>query len=167
MGTAAALAEPIKMAAPTAPQPMVRRQEAHLGRLTLQPSSKGAKQKKAVDAPRLPGDWVELADATPAKHGTEFVVVGAQQGSFGQLRINAANGRTTVRSVRVVYSDGSTKVVKVGAKLAPNGRKFAQVDLGASKPIAQLEVTTDRQGNGEYTVYGSSGGGTGAVVSSR
>jgi hypothetical protein len=157
LGPGAAAAEPKQMAAPPVPQQMERRPEARLGRLTLGDKAKPAKAAKQRAAPRLPDDWVELADATPAKHGTEFVVVGAQQGSFSQLRINAATGATNVRSVRVVFADGSSKLVKVGRTVSDRGRKFAQVDLGESKPIAQLEVTTDRQGKGEYTVSGSSG----------
>jgi hypothetical protein len=115
--------------------------------------------------PRAPSQWLELADATPAKHGTEFVVVGAQQGSFSRLRVEAAKGRTTVRRVTVAFSDGTKKTYKVEKTVTEKFRKFVDIDLGTSKPIEQVVVTTDRQTRGEYALYGSSG--TGTAVSSR
>jgi hypothetical protein len=165
LGTSIAIAEPPKTAPPAPPvrQTMTHRPEAQRGRLTLQDRAKKAVHKR--ETVRVPGEWVELADPTPAKHGTEFVVVGAQQGAFSQLRINAAKGRVMVRTVRVDFSDGTSKTTRLGKAINERGRKFAQVDLGTAKPIAQVIVTTDRQG-GEYEVYGSSGLPT-TVVSSR
>ena len=161
-GVAAADPKPPTSAPPTH-QVIERKPELQQGRLLLkEPAKTTIKKKEPI---RTPGDWVELADPTPAKHGTEFVVVGAQQGSFSQLRINAAKGATTVRSVRVMFSDGTEKTMKLGKTV--KGNKFAVVDLGAEKPIWQVVVTTDRQGSGEYSVYGSSGPAPGTVVSSR
>ena len=134
--------------------------ETEVGRVSLEESKDG-------DTPRAPSQWLELADPTPAKHGTEFIVVGAQQGSFSRLRVDAAKGRTIVKSVRVDFSDGSKKTYKVGKTVSKNGRKFAEIELGVTKTIEQVVVTTDRQTKGEYAVYGSSGSGTGAAVSSR
>lgn len=165
LGTGVAAADPKPSTAPPSQQVIERKPEAQQGRLRLQEPAKTAIKK--AEPVRTPGEWVELADPTPAKHGTEFVVVGAQQGPFSQLRINAAKGTTTVRSVRVMFSDGTEKTTKIGATVGTKGRKFAQVDLGAAKPIWQVVVTTDRQGSGEYTVYGSSGPAPGTVVSSR
>jgi hypothetical protein len=152
-GVASAEAPPTSKAADTKP-------ETEVGRVSLEES-------KESDTPRAPSQWLELADPTPAKHGTEFIVVGAQQGSFSRLRVDAAKGRTVVKHVRVDFSDGSRKTYKVGKTVTKNGRKFAEIDLGVTKPIAQIAVTTDRQTKGEYALYGSSGGGTGTAVSSR
>ena len=137
------------------------KQETDVGRVSV--------VEGAADAtpPRAPSQWLELADATPAKHGTEFVVVGAQQGSFSRLRVEAAKGRTTVKRVNVVFSDGSKKSYKVEKTVNLKGKTFAEIELGASKPIEQVVVTTDRQSKGEYALYGSSGGADGGVVSSR
>jgi len=134
--------------------------ETEVGRVSLDESKEG-------DTPRAPSQWLELADPTPAKHGTEFIVVGAQQGSFSRLRVDAAKGRTIVKQVRVDFSDGSKKTYKVGKTVSKNGRKFAEIELGATKPIEQVVITTDRQTKGEYALYGSSGAGTGTAVSSR
>lgn len=134
------------------------KQETDVGRVSLQPNS---------PAPRPPSQWLELADATPAKHGTEFVVVGAQQGSFSRLRIEAAKGRTTVKRVAVLFSDGSKKSYKVEKTVTEKGRKFAEIDLGVAKTIEQVTIVTEAKSKGEYALYGSSGGGAGTAVSSR
>ncbi|HTL32501.1 MAG TPA: hypothetical protein VL326_05230 [Kofleriaceae bacterium] len=134
--------------------------ETDVGRVQLQ-------DQQTPPKPRAPSQWLELADATPAKHGTEFFVVGAQQGSFSRLRIEAAKGRTNVKRVTVVFVDGTKKTYKVDATVFEKGRKFAEIDLGMNKPIEQLVVTTDRFPKGEYALYGSSGGGSGSAVSSR
>jgi hypothetical protein len=141
------------------------KQETEVGRVSLDDDSSNA--AKAKDAPRTPSQWLELADATPAKHGTEFVVVGVEHGAFSRLRIDAAKGSTLVRRVRVRFSDGSEKVVRVDASVSTKGRKFREIDLGTTKPIEQIVVITDRQSNGEYALYGSSGTVPGGVVSSR
>src|SRR5579859_6756802 len=48
---------------------------------------------------------VQLADPTPANHGTEFIVVGKDAGSFSQLRLAATNGKVIVRRVRIFFAD--------------------------------------------------------------
>ena len=136
--------------------------ETEVGRVSLD-------EPKGADTPRAPSQWLELADPTPAKHGTEFIVVGAQQGSFSRLRVDAAKGRTIVKHVRVDFSDGSKKTYKVGKTVSKNGRKFTEIVLGVTKPIEQVSITTDRQTGGHYAVYGSSSTapGAGTAVSSR
>ena len=47
-----------------------------------------------------------IATPTPASHGTEFVVVGKEQGSFGKLRVDADKGKVIVRRVRIYFDDG-------------------------------------------------------------
>lgn len=135
------------------------KQETEVGRVDL--------DQQAKPPPRAPSQWLQLATPTPAKHGTEFVMVGAQQGSFSRLRIDAAKGRTVVKSVRVVFADGSAKTYRVNQTLSDKGRWFTFVDLGTTKPITQVSVTTDRTTGGQYALYGSSGGGSGDVISSR
>src|SRR5512143_99902 len=97
----------------------------------------------ATDAPRLPGTWIEIASPTPAKHGTEFVVVGGTDaGVFSQLRIDASKGRTAVRQVRVLFADGTRKVYPVGRTISDKGKKYELVDLGTTKAIDQVIIKT-------------------------
>src|SRR5262245_11507803 len=65
------------------------------------------------DAGRAPSDWVELASPTPAKHGTEFVMIGKEAGAFSKLRFDAAKGKTIVRKVKVFFDDGKVKTIDV------------------------------------------------------
>jgi hypothetical protein len=153
LGAGVAAADTVK------PEPTPK-QETEVGRVNLEEGGTANQ-----NAPRAPSQWLELADATPAKHGTEFVVVGAQQGAFSRLRVEAAKGRTTVRRVTVAFSDGTKKTYKVEKTVTEKGRKFAEIELGTSKAIEQVVVTTDRQTGGQYALYGSSG--TGTAVSSR
>lgn len=134
------------------------KQETEVGRVGL------ADQKPP---PRAPTQWAQLATPTPAKHGTEFVMVGAQQGSFSRLRLDAAKGRTVVKSVRVMFSDGTSKDYKVATTLSDKGHSTQTVELGVTKPITQISVTTDRTTSGSYAVYGASGPAVGTVVGSR
>lgn len=129
------------------------KQETEVGRVNLDDQTA---------QPRAPSQWLELADATPAKHGTEFVVVGAQQGAFSRLRVEAAKGRTTVKHVKVVFADGAKKTYRVEKTITEKGRKVAEIDLGVVKPIEQVVVTTDAKSGGEYTLYGTAGAGGGA-----
>jgi hypothetical protein len=135
------------------------KQEETSGRVRL-----SDKNDKAADAPRQPSDWVELASPTPAKHGTEFVIVGKRAGSFATLRLDAAKGKTIVRKVKVFFSDGKSKTIQVDTVLTAN-RRPAFVELGATKPIDRLVITTEPYTSGEYAVYGSSGAGGDAVGS--
>jgi hypothetical protein len=116
------------------------------------------------DPPRAPSEWVELADPSPAKHGKQFIIVGRQAGYFSRLRVDAAKGRTHVRSVEVQFDDGTTKTVRLNRTISTSGRKSALVELADEpKAIEQIIVTTDRVG-GEWSLYGI---GTGGVVGSR
>jgi hypothetical protein len=133
------------------------KQEEISGRVSL-----NEKSDKKTDAPRQPGDWVEIASPTPAKHGTEFVIVGKEAGSFSKLRVEGAKGKTIVRRVKVVFADGKTKSVQVDKSLARG--KSAFVDLGDPKLIDRIVVTTETHTSGAYAIYGTAGGG---VVGSR
>jgi hypothetical protein len=144
----------VGISVPAAAEP---KQEETSGRVSLK---ENAESKN--DAPRQPGDWVEIASPTPAKHGTEFVIVGKEAGAFSKLRVDGAKGRTVVRKVKVFFTDGTVKSVLLDKTLRQG--KSALVDLGAPKLIDRVVVTTETHTKGEYALYGSSGGG---VVGSR
>lgn len=134
------------------------------GRVSLREPEKGATQ----NAPRQPGQWVAISTPTTAKHGTEyFVVGGVTAGAFSQLRIDATWGTMKLRKVRVLFSDGTAKTFPVARTLSENGKKYAIVDLGTTKPIDQVIVTTEAKAGGKYAIYGSSGASGAGVVSSR
>ena len=97
--------------------------------------------------------WRQLATPTPAKHGTEFVVVGKELGPFGKLRIDADKATVIVRRVKVYFDDGKTYVVQIDKAIAP--KKSAEIDLKTPGPIDHVVVTTE-DGRGEYALYGSS-----------
>lgn len=101
--------------------------------------------------------WIVLATPTPAKHGTEFVVVGKDQGMFGKLRLDA-KGTVMLRRVKVYFDDGSQKTFALDRMLDAK-RPFTEIDLGTPKPIDRVVVTTDAQTTGEYAIYGSSSAG--------
>ena len=122
------------------------------------------KKQKKDDAPRRASDWVELASPTPAKHGTEFVVIGKEAGSFAKIRIDASKGRVNVRRVKVFFDGGGVKAVQLDRRLDDKRQKSALIDLGDLKAIDRIVVTTETHTNGEYAIYGSAGGG---VVSTR
>jgi hypothetical protein len=133
------------------------KQEEISGRVSLNENSDAT-----PELPRQRGDWVEIASPTPAKHGTEFIIVGKDAGSFSKLRIDAAKGKTIVRKVKVFFLDGKAKTVQID-KILPQG-KYTVVDLGSPKQIDRVVVTTETHTNGKYAIYGSAGGG---VVGSR
>jgi len=96
------------------------------------------------------GDWVELASPTPASHGREIIPL---EGRYGQLRIDAHEGRPVVKNVRVVYADGKQRVVRIGRTLAGK-RATALVELSGA-PIDHVVIQTDRRSKGTYTVMGT------------
>ena len=100
------------------------------------------------------GDEVELASATPATHGTEFVVVGKDSGAFSKLRLAAAKGRVIVRKVRIFFDDGTTQTVQVDAILDADRRRDTTLDLKGVKSIDHVTVSTE-PGRGSYVLYGT------------
>ena len=146
----------VMVVASASPASAQLKQEENSGRVRLDDDV------RPHDAPRQPGDWVELASPTPAKHGTEFVLVGKDAGSFARLRVSAEKGRTIVRRVKVFFVDGETKTVNVDKSLAQG--KSTIVDLGGDKTIDRIVVTTETGTRGMYAIYGSSADG---VVGAR
>lgn len=112
------------------------------------------------EAPRRPSEWVELADPSPTKHGTVFVVVGKDAGYFGKLRVDAAKGKVIVRRVKVLFEDGKTKQFRPEKWLDARRKKSLLLDLGEAKAIERVVVTTDPDVKGQYAIYGSVSGGT-------
>lgn len=101
------------------------------------------------------GTWQQLATPTPAKHGTEFVFVGKEQGAFDKLRIDAEKGTVVVRRVRIYFDDGKQQVFDVDRALTAKHRS-AVVELKGAQPIDRVVITTEPQGGGAYALYGSS-----------
>jgi hypothetical protein len=98
--------------------------------------------------------WIELASPTPASHGREFVLVGADAGQFTQLRLSAVSGRPEVYAVRVDYQDGSRRVFEVG-RVLDTRRRPAYVELGGAHELKQIIVITDRRSLGSYLLEGT------------
>jgi hypothetical protein len=120
------------------------------------PNSRNAIGGKAKsDAPGHEGGWVQLATPTPAKHGTEFVFVGKEQGAFDKLRVDADKGTVIVRRVRIYFDDGKQQVIDVDRALNAK-HKAAVVELKSAQAIDRIVITTEPQGNGTYALYGSS-----------
>jgi len=130
------------------------KQEETSGRVSLKENA------PADQSPRTPEDWVELASPTPAKHGTEYVVVGKDQGEFAQLRIDAVKGAIPVKAVAVEMADGSVKNFKLNKRIDVKRNKSLIIDLPTSSSIAHIVVVTDRKSTGEYSVFGAGAGGT-------
>ena len=138
------------------------KQEEISGRVRLED-----KPAEKSDAPRASSEWVELASPTPAKHGTEIIVVGDNAGVFAQLRIDATRGRTSVRKVKVFFSDGDTKTVRLDRMLTAKRARSAYVDLGTGKPIDRIIVMTETHTSGEYAVFGTGARASETVVGTR
>jgi hypothetical protein len=114
------------------------------------------KDVPAKPATVRPGDWVELAIETPAKHGKEFIVVGKNAGAFGKLRLDAGKGKVIVLRVKVYFDDGASKVYVVDKRLDAKRHKSTIVDLKTTKPIDRVVVITETYTKGEYALYGAS-----------
>jgi hypothetical protein len=104
-----------------------------------------------TDLPQA-GDEVQLATSTPARNGTEFVVVGKESGAFSKLRLAAASGRVIVHKVRIFFDDGTTQTVQVDDVI---GRGHdATIELKGVKSIDHVTVSTE-EGHGSYVLYGT------------
>jgi len=122
------------------------------GRLSYTETGAAAKPAAAQQA----GGEVQLADPTSANHGTEFIVVGRDAGTFSQLRLAATNGKVIVRRVRIFFDDGEQQAVNVDSVL--DGKKGAILNLKAAKPIDHITVSTE-PGHGTYALYGTAASG--------
>jgi hypothetical protein len=100
--------------------------------------------------------WIELASATPASHGREFIEVGANAGPLTQLRLTATSGRPGIRAVRVEYKDGGHKTFEVEKVLGAR-RRAAYLDLHGARELREVVVITDRSSPGSYILEGNAG----------
>ena len=104
--------------------------------------------------PKADPGWIELASETPASHGREFIVVGADAGTFTQLRLTAAAGRPGIRAVRVDYQDGSRRTYEIEKILSARLRPV-YVDLRGPREVRQIVVFSDRDSRGSYVLEGN------------
>ena len=115
-----------------------------------------AEAAQPAAAQQTAGGEVQLADPTPASHGTEFIVVGKDAGSFSQLRLAATNGKVIVHRVRIFFADGTQRAIDVDAALS--GNRDARLDLKTPREIDHITVSTE-PGRGTYALYGVAGAG--------
>lgn len=101
------------------------------------------------------GGWTELATPTETTHGTEFVMVGPEEGRFSQLRIVANDGRVEVRRVQVFFSDGTSRVFRIEKVIGRKHDRAVTIDLRANKSIEQVSITTSKDTRGTYSIYGT------------
>jgi hypothetical protein len=104
--------------------------------------------------PKAEPGWIELASGTPASHGREFIMVGADAGTFTQLRLTAASGRPGIRAVRVDYQDGSRRTYEIEKVLSVRLRPV-YVDLRGAREVRQIVVFSDRDSRGSYVLEGN------------
>lgn len=117
-------------------------------------------EDRAGTPPATEGEWVEIADPTPAKHGKVYIPVGRSAGQFTRLRIDVAEGRPRVERIRVDFENGRSRVIHVGMKLRKNSKqRSAYVDLGGAREIDRIVVISDRASRGTYTVHAQAGAG--------
>ena len=150
--TTVVTAAPDRNAAPPAHESVAPTRDESTGRLSYNDAA-----PKAAAADPAPSDgWVELASATPASHGREFISLDADTGALTRLRLSAASGRPGIQAVRVDYVHGGSKTFPIdktlGAKRAP-----AYVDLRGPREIRQIIVISDRDSRGSYVVQGLAG----------
>jgi hypothetical protein len=134
--------------------------EEHAERFRYGNAPAAARQDRDVPCSKC---VVELASATPASHGTEYILVGKDRGAFAMLRVDARQGRVVVRRVRVDLADGKTRRFDVDRAIG--GKRVITIELGKPREIERVIVTTEPYGHGTYVVegiYGSSPVGGGA-----
>ena len=106
--------------------------------------------KARPDTPTGDG-WVELASPTPASHGREYIAVAPDAGPFVRLRIEANAGRPIVRAVRIDYTDGTQRVMRIDKVIGKQRPSY--VDLRGPRRIERVVVTTEGTKKALYTVH--------------
>jgi len=94
--------------------------------------------------------WIELASPTPASHGREFIQVDERSGPLARLRIDAHAGRPIVHTVRVVYTDGTQRLVRLDKVL--DKTRPAYVDLRTDRQVERVIVVSEGSRKMLYTV---------------
>ena len=146
--TSVVAAAPDRTTAPPAHESVAPTREETTGRL----SYNDAAPKPAADA-AVPDGWIELASATPASHGREFITVDAEAGALTRLRLSAAAGRPSIQAVRVDYVHGGSRTFPIAKTLVAR-RAPTYVDLRGAREIRQIIVISDRDSRGSYVVQG-------------
>ncbi|MEO7729388.1 MAG: hypothetical protein ABIY55_00320 [Kofleriaceae bacterium] len=152
MTTSVVAAAPDRNAAPPAHESVAPTREETTGRL----SYNDAAAKPAPDVTDPADGWIELASATPASHGREFISIDADAGALTRLRLTAAAGRPGIQAVRVDYVHGGSRTFPIDKTLAAK-RAPAYVDLRGPRAIRQIIVISDRDSRGSYLVQGLTG----------
>jgi hypothetical protein len=116
---------------------------------------RGRDYDRTYQLDRRDGRWIELATPTPARNGTEYVMIGPRQGRFSQIRIVALTGRVNLRHVRVVFTDGSARNYRINETIGRHHAPAVTFRLETRRGIDQLQITTDPRSRGTYTVYGT------------
>jgi len=114
------------------------------------------KTRRAAPATNDDG-WIEIASPTPASHGREFIEVDGDAGPLVRLRIAGHKGRTIVQTVRIDFSDGKSRTVRLDQVVSKD--KPAYVDLRGPHRIERVIVATERAPRAEYIVQGEPAGG--------
>ncbi|HEY0193827.1 MAG TPA: hypothetical protein VGC42_22075 [Kofleriaceae bacterium] len=148
--TGAAVAEPREVAQPVQQQ-MPKAGDEATARVRYGDERAKAPGDQAEKEPAAGDGWVELASATPASHGREFISVDGGKGPLTALRLSAASGRPYISAVRIEMKDGTRKAFTVDKQV---GRRPVQIDLHGARDIAQLVVVSDHDSTGAYIVEG-------------
>ncbi|MDQ3363876.1 MAG: hypothetical protein M3680_00385 [Myxococcota bacterium] len=61
--------------------------------------------------------WTALTEPTRIDAGRQFINLGANLGTFDQLRLHQTAGESTITQVAIKFADGQTQVVRVGQRL--------------------------------------------------
>lgn len=101
-------------------------------------------------------DWVNLASPTPSRHGTTWIAVEHQLGTFRTLRVDVTSGTVHVRRVVVEFHNGKSSTFEVDRYLTAR-HPSAYIDLGAPRAIDRIIVSTSPRPAGSYEVHGSFG----------
>jgi hypothetical protein len=120
--------------------------------------SYSTRRPRAPANPAADPGWIQLASATPASHGREFIVVDSDAGRLSYLRLTVATGRPEIWAVQVAFQDGTRRTFPVDQTLGPR-RPSAYIDLRGARAIAQVIVITDRGSRGSYVLEASAGSG--------
>ena len=108
---------------------------------------------KEDSPPSAPAAWVELASPTPCVHGRSFVTIESDAVPVTKIRISAEKGRPVIKAVRIVFTDGTKRYVKLDRTL--DARNPAYIDLRGNKQIEMMVVDTDWRVKGSYAIHGA------------
>jgi hypothetical protein len=105
--------------------------------------------KKAISRIVALEDWMELASPTPCSHGREYIEVDDKSPAFSRLRIEAVTGRPIIRSVRVQYTDGTERTVRIDQVI--DAKRPAYVELRGT-PLERVVVVSEGSAKTTYAV---------------